>query len=851
MAESYTVPGQVCSVGEYAKLIEQGKVAEAWRGYCDCMFLEPVETTEFLCDGSPVPPHIFGVLGLYPKDEQKALVAKSYCDTKGGKYAVRIKVVPRRTENWEKCMGMFCSLPWGCPHPHFPDELHIPFNIAPHIVLAPWTDLGAAARGVPKKNAGIFYTVGQVFTLDLKQYEPLSLWRNKMTNPALYELNKWKLNLVPGIGSVLVQALSAPFPLDLAGLLPLALTQAAIEGKSTVDYIFKPALIGGITNAVFALKVIGPAMGQQYFAVAGMVLQKFAKDQIDTGEIDKVLDPVSNGAIRFFAEAGEEIGLKLQNALGEGFDLKSAPGILQVMSHGFGAIAESPHLTDPLARAIIQTTSDVLAIAAIIAEGFRKYAKLPLADKMWAIADDVVFRLFGFSLDELKRTVQKGAAEVQVLFDTAKRKGKSGNAQGLMDALDAVGKAFDRIVQVLNDINKALDGSLDKFNEQFTGFKQVLDVVKTDTTAAFNAVASGTEGSVVITATTALESTVPAANKITVSPVRIPAERFNTIVKVPEDAIMTSSPPLQRDSSSPGSTDSDAGGGLGVALAGAGAGFLVGGPVGAAAGAIAGFMLGQRSAPALPPSQQVVTGTPVSRPVLSTQPAGTPTTGTTQPSAPPVDPNVIPLTPPKVTTSRIASVLAMNGYHVRGYGNTDLMAMQTRLIAPSPTYAQQTQLAPATFDPNVALTASIIPRDVPTNVVLEPPPPPPQTTEVVFTRDVVGMPADVPPPAGSPVPGAGSSTPPPTDLYVKPNDVFHKGTGTAFQPAGAMVAPPPQYTPEEAWRLFQPDRSNEPTAVTDGTWQQGTPRDGDGGFLKRNWWWMLIAAGIAYKKFSR
>jgi hypothetical protein len=247
MAESYTVPGKSCSVDSIKAQYPGLDDLRGWKAYCDCMFLEPVSYESVTVDGVQVAASREGGRVIIDPNTRRAtgapteaaynqhIVASANAAKaagRGGAVVVKVEIGEAKTENWTKCMSNFCTIPlFGCPHP-IVSGLQMPFNISPFAGSPPWTELGASARGIPKRDAGFFYTVGQIITIDLKSYEPLSLWRNLVSNPALYELNRAKLNVIPGVGSAIATALGAPFPINWAYLGPLALAQCGIEGKS-------------------------------------------------------------------------------------------------------------------------------------------------------------------------------------------------------------------------------------------------------------------------------------------------------------------------------------------------------------------------------------------------------------------------------------------------------------------------------------------------------------------------------------------------------------------------------------------------------------------------------------------
>lgn len=597
MAESYAIPGQTCDVGTIKAKFPALDDTRGWNEFCDCMFLEPTLREQIFVDGQLIPPMVLNPLSKPQREELvKRLAAQKKAQNPAlGVVVVKEEVVLARSENWSKCVSNFCAVPWGCPHPTIPG-FTMPFNMSPAAGSPPWTEFGAAARGIPKRNAGVFYTVGQIITVDLKDYAPLNLWRNMFVNPALFNLHILKLGLIPGIGPALVANLNSlasftpefgiPINKNIPLLLPFALAQCAAEQKSVVDYIVKPAVTGGAKSVALLLQLAGPALGQQYFAVAGILLEKFAKDQIESGEINKVLDPFANGTIRFFAESGSRIGSELQAAVGSGFDLKGAPGILRAFETGFRTVARSPEVKDDLARAILNTTADVMRIIAIVADGLGpKYPSLQPLDKAFAIADDVIYELFGFRLEELKRAVQQGSGEVNRLLETARRKGKSGTIEGLSESLNAITKAFDQVVKVLNEISNKLDGALDKFNAQFVDFNRVLTSVRSDTQAAFAATAANKTAA--LTSTTTPPVTVGPAVGLG-SGGR--AGLVQNLMNVRTGQVL---PGTSVSAKTPAPAPAKAGGGTAL-LATAGLGFAVAGPPGALVGAGVGALLGSK-----------------------------------------------------------------------------------------------------------------------------------------------------------------------------------------------------------------------------------------------------------------
>lgn len=603
MGVSYRNPARQCLVDDFERM-ERERGESAWKAYCDCNFLLPVETEMVRIGGKLVAatarqqtsPGQFksgplfpagitpllvraqgeddrqwgarvktlaanGVPGLFNPNSEVAITVEQYID--GGRGGLS------RTEEWKKCVSNFCTLPTGCWNGT--TEEWMGFNISPAMLAAPWTQLGAAARGIYKHDADFWYTLTQAFSIDASAYTPLNLWRNYFINPGVFWLNVGKLHLFPGIGTGLASALTAvtanpagvPGPLFFVTILPAALTQCAAEQKDVFQYVVKPMALGSIDTAAAALRALGPALGQQYFEVAGIVLQKVANDQINSGEIDKVLDPFFKSVIVFFSKSGEELGRSFQKVvMGGGMTLETASGVLSVLAVGFNEVSKIEALP-PEARAFCASAATVLRIIRGVSEAIQS------GETPFAIADRIVFEVFGFSLDALQQAVQKGKAEVDRLLGVAKAKGKLGTLDGAVGVLDALGKVINVIAGVINKITNAIGGGLEHLRDTFNGFAGVLADTRR-TTGDLVAQASG--GGVVPTPAPNVSPAQPAATPPVINPGRV--------------APIVSGTSTIQTVIVPGTSST------GAALVGAGVGAALGGPAGAAIGGIAGLLFG-------------------------------------------------------------------------------------------------------------------------------------------------------------------------------------------------------------------------------------------------------------------
>lgn len=183
-AESFTQQGVECGVDEI--IARNGP--DPWREFCDCSFSTPTKLPVWKYNGLPLP-----VLPGQSWDDPtwvKTVVANipSFDPAKLALGSMDLTVT---NDDWQRCMSKWCGAPTGCWSPS--KNLTEPnssswdgFNVHPGILAAPWTEFGAAARGIPKRNAGFWYGVASITTIDIKSYEPIRLYVTMLTNPARF-----------------------------------------------------------------------------------------------------------------------------------------------------------------------------------------------------------------------------------------------------------------------------------------------------------------------------------------------------------------------------------------------------------------------------------------------------------------------------------------------------------------------------------------------------------------------------------------------------------------------------------------------------------------------------------------
>lgn len=605
MAQSFGVPSRECSVAEFDAMRVAGQVEAAWKGFCDCMFIEVAEVTDFMSGGTAIIRCINGRCRNQNNGddlpgttlESAALNVSEYARLHNTNYSVKIYPMPNATPDWTKCMSNFCASPGGCPNPILP-SLIMPFNVSPGAAVSPWTDMGAAARMIPKRNAGIFYDVTALFTLDLTAYEPLKLWQTFWKNPVLFGLLMTKIQLIPLAGAAYATAMTFTGPPVF--LIPGAIESCQRQGKDVTKEVWETAGMGLIEQAKFAIKYLTKCgFGIPGACGIAMAVQKGAQDQIASGEINNVASQEGKAIIAFLAKSGAE----LVNAVFVVIDdpSKGVEKVFRVFEAGFRSIRNN--VTDDNTKKVFDLLTTVFQVAAEIAKGIDAGTDASM------IADNVGEILLGFRPTEYFAMIAGG--KKQSALDSAQASmARTGNTvEGMIDHANAIVEMLDKVIKAIDDLSQKLGGGLDALTKMFGGMRndisssttavvQVGQQIDAVTRSALG-LPPGSDGGVPVIipppgkptleqqreafrmrGQTALTKSPPVKTTLvrstptpnTISPVRaLPAGTTTT----------TFQPPAPGNPPAPGSAT---GGGAGVLLAGAGAGFLIGGPVGAIVG---------------------------------------------------------------------------------------------------------------------------------------------------------------------------------------------------------------------------------------------------------------------------
>lgn len=585
MAESFDVPGQDCDVTVFDADKQQG-----WGRFCDCMFVreqpDPVSGYRQSCsDGTIITPELQVELMMQGSSPQ------AFCNARGTLLQSAPipggPVIRTKTPDWHKCASKHCLLPTGCWNPSkqasgVPDaQSWDPFNSHVGMFAAPWTDFGAVARGIPKRNPSVWYDVARATALDLNDFTPVNMWKLFWQNKGLWLIRVGQMQVL----GIVFPLFGAAFNLSGFGSNPFTMIAALVaqvvaERRDVLQDVVLPMLFGTWSDIQVAFKLLflgGPFAAFQPFAIGGIFVAKFARDQIDTGEAAKG-SPQLQAVLHFLAATAERIGAEMQRTLTHvDVSMNNVTSIMGIVKSGFVEVANA--LPAGPTKDWVAAIVVVLRVAHAIVNGMEKGYPPD------AVVDDVVHELFGFKLrgpGGLVESIQAGPAAVKALFASVADRGDLvNNIQDARARLDTVGAAFHNLVQVLSDLGRILGGGVQKFAKQFEQFL-----------ALFNDVSGRTN----VDTTLTLAGTPPPV--IPSSPPGSPPGTTPPVTPKPPLSVIGIKPPVTVTKPSVGA------GAVVGATAGAAAGALVFG-VGAVPGALVGGAAGAllalaRGAPAQP-----------------------------------------------------------------------------------------------------------------------------------------------------------------------------------------------------------------------------------------------------------
>lgn len=498
MAASFFQPGVECDT------VAAGRTSDPWKTWCDCMF-QP---------GSA---------------------------------------------DWNRCVARACLLAWGCPNPSKGGANDL-FNAHPGMLAAPWTDLGAAARSIPKRNASVAYTLTGATVINLNEWTPLNLWQQYWLNPAHYAVLLGQLSLalplIPVAGPVIAAALRAAGAAPPVQLLPLASAEVAARKLDPVKAILEPTFKGSIKNIGTALSYLGNCgVGANIPCGAGLAVKRVAQDQIDTGRINNY-DPATRAITVFLADKGDALVEALTKAITGGINRALATQVFNVLKSGFlAAKTVAQAVNDQAAAAVLTLLHKAAEVGYVIADGIEQ-RKTPES-----IADDVCDKLLGFRPSVFFNLLKANAQAAVSMVKSAQQSQGSGFEKA-MEVVNAVSTGFTDIARVILDFERQLGASLGDLSAMFSNAAGAL---------------GGTRAAVEQMQQSVINAVPVAPQQTTLTSVPRPMLVVNTLPRNPSPSTPAGAKPMSA---------------IPYFIGGA-AGALLGGPVGGAVGVGAGALVAQ------------------------------------------------------------------------------------------------------------------------------------------------------------------------------------------------------------------------------------------------------------------
>jgi len=461
-------PVSQCSVDTITKA-----GGDTWNNYCDCMFTAPGTEDQYFLNG----------VRQYPIGVTAAAMIAAWSKQPG--FSIKTVVVPQRSADWAKCVMKFCADPNGCDDPV--TKRHSNFNVNPNIGFAPWTELGASARGIPKRNAGFWYDFGSVFNIDQSEYEPIKLWVTYWNNPAKFLLLAAKASLFPG-AAILTAALTAG---QIAVMYPYVLAEVQAKGLDWKTYVFDPMGKGWIKFGKLLLSWAGKCgIGIPGACAVGVVVRQACQDQIDDGSINGIQDPAIKSTIIFLAQYGDVLTDRIYSVIKNASKIAKDPSIWSWLSSVFLGLSQLPlqnyfDKTDKKAQKDVASLklffilgSKVFKMAAVIAQGLAEDRPIT------TVIDDACAALIGFRPTDISSLWQQGTAGMNsahtIISNAEQREGMSLDQMGKLAG--ALGSALGAIVKALGDINGKVGGNITDLINEIKGTADVFSTV-TQTTS--------------------------------------------------------------------------------------------------------------------------------------------------------------------------------------------------------------------------------------------------------------------------------------------------------------------------------------------------------------------------------
>lgn len=403
-AESYERPGVECSVDEIT-----AAGGDTWANFCDCSFAKPLSQQVWHYNNAPLfPPPGLGIadplgagalqwLGIL-KDQMGVLWNPKLLEFKPIDGAIS------RGPEWSDCMSKFCAAATGCWNPSkkasglSDAESWDHFNIHPGMWGAPWTEFGAGARGIDKRNAGFWYTIATATTINFKDFSPLRMFVLSFTNPV-------RFGVLAGVSAIFGTSIVY---LNPALLFEAAMAQAivmAATGSAGQEELMQEAII---PLAQFGFGVIGAFLALMTGNIPGAVakvVKMQAQTLLSSGRAPVDVGPMM-AVIYALANFGEDLADLFNPARwGEaGTWMKLGKTIQTVAECGIFGARDPATQKLPLAAQAIYTFGQSLKL------GAKTVNTIVMGDddmnkKIATALDDLCVDFFGFTYTSFKNSI--------------------------------------------------------------------------------------------------------------------------------------------------------------------------------------------------------------------------------------------------------------------------------------------------------------------------------------------------------------------------------------------------------------------------------------------------------------
>lgn len=270
-------------------------------------------------------------------------------------------------DTWGRwCACKFGADPYLGTNVNYLDRCNLKYDgplANPSYLFAPWTEVGGAARGLPRQTTVIASIVGAT-SVTPDQVTPLALWYELWANPAEYARRVAVQGLFGGPWGIIRDIASTPVTLLASGF-----AQCAAEKKDPTEYIAKPFIQFAPDNAAWLWGTITSGISGKYATLAGLQLQRAGRGYVADGTYKQMVDPNQRALTVFFAQSGAALGDAVQNIIDSQGRLDQKQDIWNMLSNILAKVARSADFGDDI-RGPADLLSMVFKVVNIIVTKF-------------------------------------------------------------------------------------------------------------------------------------------------------------------------------------------------------------------------------------------------------------------------------------------------------------------------------------------------------------------------------------------------------------------------------------------------------------------------------------------------